>query len=149
MSSSPETVPQPTGGPGTPAGTREGGIPPNLRTAAVFAADLLAVVVFVLLGRSSHGENEALHGVLITLWPFLSGMLVGWLAMLVAGMRATSYPAGLVLMLGTVAVGMLLRRAVSHDGTPVSFVIAASTFLTLFFLGWRGAAHLIGRRLAG
>lgn len=155
MSSSPEAVPQPSPGPdpatgasGAGPGGTSAGIPADLRTAAVFAADLLAVVVFVLLGRSSHGEDEALRGVLVTLWPFLSGMLVGWLVLLLTGIRPTSYPAGLVLVVGTVSIGMVLRHTVSHDGTPVSFVIAASTFLTILYLGWRAVAHLIRRRRA-
>lgn len=141
MSCSPEVTPQPSG----PVPVR-GGIPSDLWTAAVFAVDLVAVVVFVLLGRSSHGEDEALTGVLVTLWPFLSGMLAGWLVLLLTGLRATSYRAGLVLVVATVAVGMTLRHTVSHGGTPPSFVIAASTFLTVLYLGWRAVAHLVRRR---
>lgn len=141
MSCSPEVTPQPSG----PV-TARGGIPSDLWTAAVFAVDLVAVVVFVLLGRSSHGEDEALTGVLVTLWPFLSGMLAGWLVLLLTGLRATSYRAGLVLVVATVAAGMTLRHTVSHGGTPPSFVIAASTFLTVLYLGWRAVAHLVRRR---
>jgi hypothetical protein len=141
VSSSPEATPQPSG----PVAAA-GGIPADLRTAAVFAADLVAVVVFVLLGRSSHGHDESPTGVLVTLWPFLSGLLVGWLVLLLIGFRPTSYRAGLILVVATVAVGMTLRHTVSHGGTPVSFVIAASTFLTFFYLGWRAVAHLARRR---
>jgi hypothetical protein len=142
VGSSPEMTPQPS------AGTDGGGVavPHDLRVAAVFAADLAAVVVFVLLGRSWHGEDETLTGILITLWPFLSGMLVGWLVLLLSGSRHVGYPAGAVLVVSTVAVGMVLRNRVSHGGTPVSFVIAASTFLTILHVGWRAVAHLVRRR---
>jgi hypothetical protein len=112
----------------------------------VFAADLIAVVVFVLLGRSSHGEGQTLHGVLITLWPFLTGLLTGWLGLLAARIGAEGYRAGALLVVATVAVGMVLRHVVSHDGTPVSFVLAATTFLTILYLGWRAVARLVARR---
>lgn len=153
MSGSPEVTPRPSAGAGgsgagEPGAEADGGtgVPPDLRVAAAFAADLVAVVVFVLLGRSSHGEDEALRGVLITLWPFLSGLVIGWLGLLLTHLRPGGYGAGLLLVASTVAVGMVLRHTVSHDGTPVSFVIAASTFLILLHLGWRAAARLIGRR---
>lgn len=152
MSSSRETSPQPPapGDDAPPEGSSAGssnGVPPDLRTAGVFTADLLAVVVFVLLGRTSHGESEALHGVLITLWPFLAGLLTGWLVLLAGRIGAADgYRAGGFLVVATVAVGMVLRHVVSHDGTPVSFVIAATTFLTIFYLGWRAVARFVARR---
>ena len=142
VSSTPGATPQPSAGPHRVADA----VPHDLRTAAVFTADLVAVVVFVLLGRVSHGEDEALTGVLITLWPFLCGMLVGWLVLLLTGLRHVGYPAGAILVVSTVAVGMVLRGTVSHSGTPVSFVIAAATFLTVFYVGWRAAAHLVRSR---
>jgi len=175
MSSSPDSTPQPStaagsspdaagtssGAAGTSldaastssgaAGTSSGseGIPPDLRAAGVFVVDLIAVVVFVLLGRTSHGESEALRGVLVTLWPFLSGMLVGWAVLLLTGLRVAGYRAGVVLVVATVGVGMVLRHTVSHDGTPPSFVVAASTFLALFYLGWRAVARFAARRRRG
>jgi hypothetical protein len=147
VSSSPEASPPPPDA-GSGHCADAGTIPHDLRTAAVFAVDLVAVVVFVLLGRSSHGKEEVLAGVLVTLWPFLTGMLVGWLVVLVAGLRQLGYPAGVVLVVCTVGLGMVLRNTVSHDGTPPSFVIAASTFLTILYLGWRAVAALVSRRRA-
>jgi hypothetical protein len=125
------------------------GVPPDLRTAGVFAADLVAVVVFVLLGRSSHGEGETVRGVLVTLWPFLTGLLAGWLVLLVTRIEAGGCRAGALLVAATVGVGMVLRHTVSHDGTQPSFVIAATTFLAIFYLGWRALARLAARRRAG
>lgn len=142
VSSTPGATPQPSAGSRRAAAA----IPHDLRTAAVFTVDLVAVVVFVLLGRVWHGEGEALTGVLITLWPFLCGMLVGWLVLLLTGLRPVGYPAGVILVVSTVAVGMVLRGTVSHSGTPVSFVIAAATFLTVCFVGWRAVAHLVRSR---
>ena len=40
--------------------------------------DVACVLVFVIIGRASHGEG--LIGVASTAWPFLAGLAGGWLA---------------------------------------------------------------------
>jgi hypothetical protein len=40
-------------------------------------ADLVCVLVFAAIGRSSHRETTDLIGVVSTAWPFLVGTLVG------------------------------------------------------------------------
>lgn len=128
-----------------PAGTNSSGR--SARCAAAIAGDLAAVVVFVMVGRRSHSESDALTGLLHTAWPFLVGALVGWL--LARGWRAPASirPTGLVVWLGCVAIGMVLR-AVSGQGVAASFVIVATIVLGLLVLGWRAATGLAGRRQA-
>ena len=119
------------------------------RTPAGFAAtvgiDLLAVIVFVLIGRASHGEG--LLGLLVTLWPFAVGLLVGHVLALVLGQRETRSVrwAGVVVWVSTVVVGMVLR-AVSGQGVQLSFVIVTVLVLAALLLGWRFVAWLIARR---
>lgn len=119
------------------------------RTPAGFAAtvgiDLLAVVVFVLIGRASHGEGVL--GLLVTLWPFAVGLLVGHVLALVLGQRETRSVrwAGVVVWVSTVVVGMMLR-AVSGQGVQLSFVIVTVLVLAALLLGWRFVAWLIARR---
>lgn len=119
------------------------------RTPAGFAAtvgiDLLAVIVFVLIGRASHGEG--LLGILVTLWPFAVGLLVGHVLALVLGQRETRSVrwAGVVVWVSTVVVGMVLR-AVSGQGVQLSFVIVTVLVLAALLLGWRFVAWLIARR---
>ena len=62
-----------------------------------FAADLVLVVAFVLIGRRSHDEGSALAGVLTTLWPFAAGLVVGWALVLVRGRTLPALASGLVL----------------------------------------------------
>ena len=114
-------------------------------------ADALAVLAFVLVGRRSHEEGSVVLGTLTTAWPFLAGADLGWLALL--GVRssgrdwsAISLPAGATVLGGTVVGGMLLRRLSGTGGTPVSFVVVATSFLSLTLLGWRVVARLRGRR---
>ncbi|MGZ4612133.1 MAG: DUF3054 domain-containing protein [Kineosporiaceae bacterium] len=115
------------------------------RFAPVWAADLLAVLVFVLLGRRSHDEGSALAGTVATAWPFVTGAAVGELAVVAARRPPESLTAGVVVTGGAVGVGMSLRR-LAGGGTPVSFVVVATTFLALFLLGWRLGARLLARR---
>jgi hypothetical protein len=99
-------------------------------------ADLVAVLAFVLIGRGSHAEGSTVAGTVATAWPFLTGAAVGE-AVVVAARRAPASPAAGAIVVGaTVGVGMLLRR-LSGGGTPVSFVVVATTFLALAMLGWR------------
>ncbi|HYJ74646.1 MAG TPA: DUF3054 domain-containing protein [Kineosporiaceae bacterium] len=114
---------------------------------AALAADLLAVVVFVLLGRRSHDEGSAVAGTVATAWPFVTGALVGEGGVVLTGRRPDSLAAGAVVTAGAVVVGMGLRR-LAGGGTPVSFVVVATTFLAVFLLGWRLAARLVSRRRA-
>jgi hypothetical protein len=106
------------------------------------------ILVFVLIGRASHGEPITLLGTAETLWPFLAGLVVGHLLM-----RAWRHPfrivwTGIGVWIATVVVGMLLRWA-SAQGVEVSFVIVAAIVLGAFLLGWRALALLVtggGRR---
>ncbi len=113
---------------------------------AVYAAiDVVLVVVFVLIGRRNHDEGFALLGTVTALWPFLAGLAVGWFAM-----RAWRGPTrvawtGVGIWIATVAVGMALR-AVSGQGTAVSFVVVATLVLGIFLVGWRALTLLAARR---
>jgi hypothetical protein len=117
------------------------------RRAGALAADLVAVLAFVLLGRRSHEEGSALAGTVATAWPFVTGAAVGEVAAVVARRAPESLTTGALVAGGAVAVGMPLRR-LAGGGTPVSFVVVATTFLALFLLGWRLAVRLLGRRRA-
>ena len=121
--------------------------------------DLLAVAVFVMIGRSSHEEGLAIVGILQTLWPFAVGAAVGWsIVYVLSHVRSSDdgfghdfrperiVPAGLIVWFCAVAVGMILRYLL-HQGVAVSFVIVATISLGLFLIGWRAvAAFIVARR---
>jgi hypothetical protein len=113
-------------------------------SSAILAAivDGLLVTAFVLIGRASHSEGPL--GTLVTLWPFLVGLAVGWI-----GARAWRTPfrirwTGLTVWAATVIIGILLR-VVSGQGVQIAFVIVATVVLALFLLGWRAIAILAAR----
>ncbi|MBA8823575.1 hypothetical protein FHX42_000904 [Saccharopolyspora lacisalsi] len=107
-------------------------------------ADLVVVLLFVLIGRGSHEEGNALVGVVATLWPFAVGTLVGWLVGRGPRHPVSVVPTGLVVWVATVVIGMVLRWA-TGSGTPVSFIVVTSVFLGVFMLGWRAVALAVRR----
>lgn len=109
--------------------------------------DVVAVVVFAIVGRSSHAETNTFLGVLGTAWPFLAGVLVGHaVCLLVAPLRAdpTRWRTGLAVWAGTLVVGMVLR-AISGGGIAWTFVLVAGIVLAVMLLGWRVLTRLAGR----
>lgn len=101
--------------------------------------DPAAVILFVAVGRDTHGEEAAVEGMATTAAPFLIALAVGW-----AAGRAWRHPVdlrpGAVVAAVTVALGMALRRLVFDEGTALAFVAVATAFLTLTMLGWRAIA---------
>jgi peptidoglycan/LPS O-acetylase OafA/YrhL len=110
------------------------------------AADVLAVLAFAVVGRSSHAEVADAIGVLTTAAPFLLGLLVGWLVAR-AWRAPLRLPVGVVVWAGAVVVGLGVRVAVTHR-LPVTFVLVAAASLALLLLGWRTVARLAARRSA-
>lgn len=121
-----------------------GGSDPRLAIRAL-ALDVVCVLVFCTLGRYNHGE--ALHpgGITETAWPFLAGAGVGWVLARAWRNPAALVPAGLVVWVCTVAVGMLLRLA-SGQTAETSFVIVATAVTAALLLGWRAVAKVIAAR---
>ncbi len=113
-----------------------------MRTGRALAADVICILVFAIVGRSSHGETTALVGVLDTAWPFLVGGAVGSLVRVRSD--AFALRAGAATWLGAVVLGMVLR-AVTGAGVAPSFVVVTVVVLGLMLLGWRGVLLLVHR----
>jgi peptidoglycan/LPS O-acetylase OafA/YrhL len=111
--------------------------------ATAVAADVVAVLVFVLIGRANHHESDAAHGVWHTAWPFLLGTALGLALVAVRKADPRSLRSGVSVWVWTIVIGMVVRHSIG-GGTPIDFVIVAACVLGLFFLGWRVA--LTGRR---
>ena len=109
------------------------------------AIDATWLLVFVLLGRTSHTEGLGVPGILRTVWPFWVGLLAGWLVARAWERPAALVPTGVVVWPVTVAVAMGLRL-VSGQGVAGAFVGVAVVFVGLGLLGWRALALLVTRR---
>jgi hypothetical protein len=115
-----------------------------LRTALLaLGADVVLVVVFAAIGRASHGE-AVLPGLFQTAWPFLAGLVLGWLISLAWRAPLAPLRTGLPVWAVAVAGGMMLR-GVSGQGILLAFVIVASIVLLVFLVGWRAAARVVTR----
>ena len=121
-----------------------------MKALPAFVVDVVAILVFAILGRSSHDEASTLLGVLSTAWPFLVGAAVGHAICRMAvplGGDATARRPGLVVWAGTLVGGLVLRLA-SGDTAAWPFVIVAGVVLALFLVGWRSLFHLVQRARA-
>ena len=105
-----------------------------LTTALVL--DVVLVIVFAAIGRSSHEEGLTVLGVVETAAPFLAGLALGWLVARWARVVPVSRAGGLVVWVCTVAGGMVVRQ-LAGEGTAFSFIVVASIVLGLFLLASR------------
>ena len=118
------------------------------RLAAAVAADVAAVVLFVVLGRGSHAEGNSLGGVASVAAPFLIGLATGWALALTAHQRPLAVGTGVQVWLATVVIGVVLRWFAWDRSTAASFVVVAASFLGLFLVGWRIVYAATGPRRA-
>ena len=73
--------------------------------------DAVLVVVFAVIGRSSHAEGLDAAGVWGTAWPFLAGLAIGWVVARAWRHPSAPWPTGVIVWAATLIVGMLLRVA--------------------------------------
>ena len=115
------------------------------RRAVITAAivDVVAVVVFVAIGRRNHDEGTALSGVISVAAPFLIALGISWI-----GLRTWREPFNRASLVATwvitVAGGLFLRRVVFDRGIATAFIIV--TVITLGLL--LGLGRLLSRKLS-
>lgn len=115
------------------------------RVAVAAALDIVAVLVFVVIGRRNHHEGgNVVVGALKVAAPFIIALAAGWLAT-----RASRTPmtvrTGLQVWACTVVLGLLLRRFVFDRGTALAFMIVTTLTLGVLLIGWRAIAHQMRR----
>jgi FtsH-binding integral membrane protein len=109
-------------------------------------ADLACVLLFVVIGRSSHAEGDTLGGILTTGWPFWVGVAGGYVGVLAFRLAPASLSGACMVLAKTLVVGMILRNVVQQEGTPPAFVLVAAVFLGLTLAGWRVVGRLVALR---
>jgi hypothetical protein len=121
----------------TPVWFRQGsGILRAAPQRAACGLDLVAVLVFVAIGRSVHAHGLSVGGLASTAWPFLVGLMVGWIALALWHRPPASLRGGAAVCVVTVAIGMTLR-VLSGQGTAAAFIVVALGFLGATMCGWR------------
>ncbi len=116
---------------------------PRLALSLVF--DIIAVIVFVMVGRRSHDEVGAfVEQTVKVAAPFLIGLAAAWI--LSRAWRApTTLGVGIPVWIVTVVAGVLLRRFAFDRSTATSFIIVTTITLMVLLLGWRFIANRIAR----
>ncbi|HEY8720013.1 DUF3054 domain-containing protein [Pengzhenrongella sp.] len=100
-------------------------------------ADAACILLFAAVGRASHGEGNALVGVLQVAWPFLAGCAVAWVPSQTWREPLRLWPHAVGLWALTWGWGMFLRH-LTGAGTAPSFLVVAAVVLAVLLIGWRG-----------
>ena len=108
--------------------------------------DIVGVLVFVAIGRNNHDEGSSVGGIVRVAAPFLLALAAGWLLARRFDQHPLSLRFGAVVWATALVVGMVLRRTVFNRGIALPFVIVATLFLGVVFLGWRAVVQLNVRR---
>jgi len=109
--------------------------------------DVAWIVVFAIIGRQSHGEGNALLGIIGVAWPFLVGYVVGAFALRLA--RAPRSLTRIIpVWLLTIVIGMAIRTIQKGRAPESAFIIVATIALAVGFVGWRLIVAGVYRRRA-
>lgn len=112
---------------------------------ALFAIDVVLVLVFAWSGRGSHQESLTILGVLQTAAPFLLALTALTLLSRPGENHSRIWPTGILVWLGTVALGLALRVLFGATAA-VPFIIVATIVLGIFLVGRRAVTTLVARR---
>jgi hypothetical protein len=106
--------------------------------------DLLVVLLFVGIGRSTHHHLVDVAGMVSTTWPFAVGLATGWIVVVCRRQNGATLGAGIEAWLATVVVGMIVRVLVGQ-GTAFAFILVALGFLGALMLGLRVVRRVLER----
>ena len=102
--------------------------------------DLLAVLVFVGIGRVVHDGSLTLPGLWSTAWPFLIGVAGGYLGVVLTRWPPASLRGGAMVAGKTIVLGLVVRYGLQREDTPLSFIIVTLLVIAALMFGWRVAA---------
>ena len=117
----------------------------RLKLSAIIAGviDVVAVVVFVVIGQRNHDGSSDVYGIINLAAPFLIALLTSWVVLRTwrGPFNRASFVATWVI---TVAGGLFLRRVVFDRGIATAFIIV--TVITLGLL--LGLGRLLSQKLS-
>ncbi len=122
---------------------------PRVSGRKIFVAallDVLFVVAFAALGRAEHGGTVEVGALWQAAWPFLAALALNWVFARVWRQPFAVVESGIVLWIGTVAIGMTLRVLFTDGGAALPFILVATGVLGLTLVGWRVLVALVGKR---
>ncbi len=99
-------------------------------------ADLALIILFAAIGRRSHDEGSALAGTLTVAAPFLIGYGIAAVACRL-DRSPRSVGRGVLISVGAVGLGLVLRGTAFGRGVAPAFVVVALITITALLAGWR------------
>ncbi len=117
----------------------------RLKLSAIIAGviDVVAVVVFVVIGQRNHDGSSDVYGIINLAAPFLIALLTSWVVL--RTWRGPFNRASLVATwVITVAGGLFLRRVVFDRGIATAFIIVATITLGVLL----GLGRKLSQRLS-
>ncbi|MEE1621182.1 DUF3054 domain-containing protein [Zafaria sp. Z1313] len=111
----------------------------------LLALDAALVLVFAVLGRAQHEHGLSPAGIASTAAPFLAALVLASAATRIRSTHSRLFPAGVLVWVGTVGLGLLLRVAFGATAA-VPFIIVASASLAVLLLGRRLLSAALLRR---
>ncbi|RNE49986.1 DUF3054 domain-containing protein [Corynebacterium alimapuense] len=116
---------------------------------SALAADVVAITIFAFLARVAHQTEEMplnVSGWLSTLWPFLIGVAVAWMIIVLAHWDGAQLaPAGVLAWAITAVTGLAIWGLRNGEFPHWSFIIVATVMSGLLMLGWRIVARFVIR----
>ena len=112
----------------------------------MFVVDAVLIGVFSIFGRGAHSEGLGAAQVWGTAWPFLVGLVVGWLILLVTRREPGGVVASVVVWLASLVVGMVIRGIGDGRVPHWSFIVVAGSVTAIFLIGWRAIRAVVVRR---
>lgn len=111
-----------------------------------FLLDAVLVGVFATFGRGAHSEGLGIGQVWGTAWPFLVGLVVGWVVVLATRRDPGTIRSGVLVWVATLVGGMLIRGIGDGRVPHWSFMVVAAIATGVFLLGWRALRAAVSRR---
>lgn len=111
-----------------------------------FLLDAVLVGVFATFGRGAHSEGLGIGQVWGTAWPFLVGLVVGWVVVLATRRDPGTMRSGVLVWVATLVGGMLIRGIGDGRVPHWSFMVVAAIATGVFLLGWRALRAAVSRR---
>ncbi|GAA1051485.1 MULTISPECIES: DUF3054 domain-containing protein [Dietzia] len=112
----------------------------------MFLLDAVLVGVFATFGRGAHSEGLGIGQVWGTAWPFLVGLVVGWVVVLATRRDPGTIRSGVLVWVATLVGGMLIRGIGDGRVPHWSFMVVAAIATGVFLLGWRALRAAVSRR---
>lgn len=109
-----------------------------------FLLDVIAIFLFAVFARMAHkAEPFTFINILDTWWPFLIGVILGWVLLRFITSPPASFAAGSIVWVCSVVCGLGIWAGNNGRVPHISFIIVATVMSGLLLLGWRGAARVI------